>query len=86
MEITPTQRTAGEFSHVKDSRSAATEFEAVLIGHLLQSAFAESGLGLGDTDSGSKTMLDFGREHLSRVISQGGGLGLAKIVETGLKR
>lgn len=72
-------------ARVKDTKDAAREFEAIMIGKLLESAFADGKTGFGDSeDSGGQTMLEFGREHLARVIAQGGGLGLAKIVERGL--
>ena len=77
----------GENARVRDSATAAREFEAMLIGHLMTSAFSSDGMGLGgEQDSGSQTMMDFGREHLSRVIADGGGLGLGKLIAGGLKR
>lgn len=83
-----TQRTdLGEVQKVKDSKSAAHEFEALLIGQLMASAFSPDQMGLGgEQDSGAQTMLDFGREHLSRVIAEGGGLGLGKMIEAGLSK
>ncbi len=70
-----------------DTAAAARDFEAMLIGELLKSAYSTEQTGLGGgSDSGGQTMLDFGREHLAKVISAGGGLGLAKVVENGLKR
>jgi len=75
----------GEVGKVKDTKSAAREFEAMLIGQLMESAFSTEQLGLGgEVDSGGQTMLEFGREHLSRVIAEGGGLGLGKLIESGL--
>ncbi len=77
----------GEVGKVKDTKSAAREFEAMLIGQLMQSAFSAEQIGIGgETDSGGQTMLDFGREHLSRVIAEGGGLGLGKLIEFGLAK
>ena len=77
----------GEVGKVKDTKSAAREFEAMLIGQLMQSAFSAEQIGIGgETDSGGQTMLDFGREHLSRVIAEGGGLGLGKLIESGLAK
>jgi Rod binding domain-containing protein len=71
----------GEVEKVKDTKSAGREFEAMLIGQLMRSAFSPEQMGLGgETDSGGQTMLDFGREHLSRVIAEGGGLGLGKLI------
>ncbi|MFN0102124.1 MAG: hypothetical protein ACKV2U_08550 [Bryobacteraceae bacterium] len=77
----------GEVGKVKDVKSAAREFEALLIGQLMNSAFSSEQMGLGgEMDSGAQTMLDFGREHLSRVIAEGGGLGLGKLIESGLAK
>jgi Rod binding domain-containing protein len=93
MELTALQggrRTdVGEVGTVKDTKSAAREFEAMLIGQLMQSAFSPQQMGLGgegEMDSGGQTMLDFGREHLARVIAEGGGLGLGKLIESGLAK
>jgi Rod binding domain-containing protein len=77
----------GEVGKVKDTKTAATEFEALLIGQLMSSAFSADQMGMsGEMDSGSQTMLDFGKEHLSRVIAEGGGLGLGKMIEAGLSK
>ena len=92
MELTALQKTGprtdmGEVGKVKDTKSAAREFEALLIGQLMQSAFSPEQMGLGgEMDSGGQTMLDFGREHLARVIAEGGGLGLGKLIESGLAK
>lgn len=87
MEIAKTQQSVpAEFRHVRDASTAAAEFEAVLVGQLLESALAGEGFGLAGGDSSAKTMQDFGRDHLARVIANSGGLGLAAIVEVGLKR
>ena len=90
MELNPLHISAhrtgiGETGKVNDTKSAAREFEALLIGQLMSSAFSPDSMGLGgEMDSGAQTMLDFGREHLSRVIAEGGGLGLGKTIETAL--
>ena len=92
MELNPLQKSAhrtdiGEVGKVKDTTSAAQEFEAMLIGQMMSSAFSPDSMGLGgEMDSGAQTMLDFGREHLSRVIAEGGGLGLGKTIEAGLAK
>ena len=60
---------------------------ALLIGQLMSSAFSADQMGLGGgMDSGSQTMLDFGKEHLARVIAEGGGLGLGKMIGQALSR
>lgn len=77
----------GETGKIKDSHSAAREFEALLIGQLMSSAFSSDQMGLGgEMDSDGQTMLDFGKEHLSRVIAEGGGLGLGKLIEASLSK
>jgi hypothetical protein len=86
MELSALQKTGprqdiGESGKMRDTKGAANEFEAMLIGQLMTSAFTQE-----EGDSGSQTMLDFGREHLARVIAEGGGLGLGKLIESGLKR
>lgn len=92
MELTAIQKSAhrtdiGEVGKVKDTKTAAREFEAMLIGQLMSSAFSPDSMGVsGEMDSGAQTMLDFGREHLSRVIAEGGGLGLGKTIEAGLTK
>ena len=92
MELSALQKTGprtdmGEVGKVKDTKSAAREFEALLIGQLMQSAFSPEQMGLGgEMDSGGQTMLDFGREHLARIIAEGGGLGLGKLIESGLAK
>jgi len=92
MELSALQRSGprtdlAETQKVKDTKSAAREFEALLIGQLLSSAFSPDQMGLGGAaDSSSQSMLDFGREHLARVIAEGGGLGLGKLIESGLAK
>lgn len=92
MELGALQRTGprtdlGETGKVKDTKTAAREFESLLIGQLMSSAFKPEQMGVdGEVDSGGQTMLDFGREHLSRVIAAGGGLGLGKLIESGLAK
>ena len=87
MEVTRTQSsTPSEFRHIRDAHTAAAEFEAVLVGQLLEGALAGEGFGFGDSDASAKTVQDFGRDHLARVIAKSGGLGLAALVEKGLKR
>ncbi len=76
----------GDAGKVRDVAGAAKEFEALLIGELLGTAFSPENVSMGgEADSSSTTMLEFGREHLARMIADGGGFGLAKLVESGLK-
>ena len=66
---------------------AATDFEALLIGQLLQSARA-GGSGWLDTDSedANSSLTDMSEQVLSTSLAASGGLGLAKMVKTGLSK
>jgi len=67
-------------------RDAARQFEALLIGQILHSA-RESGTGwLGAPgDSSSDCATDFAEQQFAAVMAQAGGLGIAHMVERGLK-
>jgi Rod binding domain-containing protein len=76
-------------SAAKDTRKemgAAQDFEAVLIGQMLHSMHEEDTgwLGTGDDDDASATAFGFGEDQLAKAIAKGGGLGLAKIIASGL--
>lgn len=68
--------------------NAAQQFEALVIGEMLR-AERESGSdasgsgGWLDTggDSGSESAMDLAEGQLSNALAQGGGLGLAKMIE-----
>lgn len=67
-------------------KEAAQQFEALLIGQLLQSA-AESGGWLGSgSDSASSCAGGFAQQQLAGAMSKSGGFGLAALIEEGLKR
>jgi Rod binding domain-containing protein len=73
----------GNSKKIEDS---AMQFEGLLIGQMLKSA-RESGSGsaLGDDeDSSSETMLDVADQQFSQVLSNNGGLGLARLLVQGL--
>lgn len=66
------------------THKVAQEFEALLIGQLLKAAKFNA---LGDSSApGSDTMMDYAQESLARLLSQQGGLGLAPMIEAGLKQ
>lgn len=78
-------------SATKDSPAeiakAASQFEALLIGQLLQSARSgddEGWLGTDQGDAGS-TMTEMSEQVLSTALSAKGGLGLAKLVTKGME-
>jgi Rod binding domain-containing protein len=64
---------------------AAKEFEALLLGQILKSAHAEGGwLGTDDDDAG-EAAVGLGEEQLARVMAASGGLGLSKLIESGVR-
>jgi len=66
--------------------NAAGQFESLLIAQMLKSMReSESGwLGTGE-DSASDSAMAMAEEHFASAISAAGGLGLAKLVDSGLK-
>jgi Rod binding domain-containing protein len=64
---------------------AAREFEALLIAQMLRTARENDADG-DDGDSSSSTMLDVADQQFSKMLSQSGGLGLAKLVVKGLNQ
>jgi Rod binding domain-containing protein len=66
---------------------AAHDFEALLVSEMLKSSHSEGGgwLGTGDDSSGD-TAVGMGEEQLAQALANGGGLGLAKMIEAGLSK
>jgi flagellar protein FlgJ len=64
---------------------AAQDFEALLLGQMLHSLREEGSgwLGTGDDDA-SATAFGFGEDQLAKALTQGGGLGLSKVIAAGL--
>jgi Rod binding domain-containing protein len=69
----------------KKQVGAARDFEAILIGQMLHSIREEGSgwLGTGDDDAGA-TAFGFGEDQLAKALAKGGGLGLSKVIATGL--
>ena len=69
---------------------AAKDFEALLINQMLQSAREAGGGGLtgsGDTDNQeNSTLLELGEQQFAQALASSGGLGIAKMVVTGLTK
>jgi flagellar protein FlgJ len=67
-------------------KSAASQFEGLLIGEMLKSA-RESGdggwMGTGD-DAGSDSAMGLAEQYFAQSMSASGGLGLARLIEKGL--
>jgi Rod binding domain-containing protein len=71
-------------------QQAARDFEALLLAQMLKTAREASGGGLtgdgGDDDNPNSTMIELGEQQFAQALASGGGLGIAKIVETGLAK
>jgi Rod binding domain-containing protein len=72
----------------KNIAEAATQFEALLIAQLLRSA-RESGAGAGwlgtGEDSTADSALQMAEEQFAASMAAQGGLGLARMIEQGLR-
>jgi Rod binding domain-containing protein len=65
--------------------TAARDFEALLIGQLFKAAHGEGGwLGTDDDDPG-EAAIGMSEEQLAQAMAAGGGIGLAKMIEAGLR-
>ncbi len=61
------------------ARDAAQQFEALLLGQILRSVRQAGG------DSAGECATDFAEQQLALVLARRGGLGLAGLIEAGLK-
>lgn len=67
-------------------RDAAQQFESLLLGQLLEGASHGGGwLGSGE-DSSSGCANGFAQQQLAVMMAKQGGLGLAKLITTGLEK
>jgi hypothetical protein len=66
---------------------AAKDFEALLLTELLRAAHSGGSgwLDSGDDQSG-QAAIGFGEEELAKALSSSGGIGLARLIEAGLRR
>jgi len=71
-------------------RQAATDFEALLLGQMLKSAREGSGGGLtgygADDGQENSTLVELGEQQFAQALASSGGLGIAKMVVTGLAK
>jgi len=68
-------------------QDAAEQFEALLIGQLLHSAKDKDAGWLGSAGDGSgDCATDFAEQQLAVTMAHQGGLGLAKLIFSGLER
>lgn len=81
---TAAPRPGDDPARIKD---AARQFESLLIGQMLKSMTDSEGgwLGTGD-DQSSASAMEYAQEIFAQSLSANGGLGLATLVEDGLKR
>jgi peptidoglycan hydrolase FlgJ len=66
----------------KDAAEAARQFEALLLAQLLREARQSS--ANDEEDSTQDTMWDVAAQHFAQVMSKNGGLGIAKLIGSGL--
>src|SRR5579863_6379271 len=64
---------------------AAQQFEALLIGQILQAANRDGGWLGSDGDSASSCATGFAQEQLATVMAKNGGFGLAGLIARGLR-
>jgi Rod binding domain-containing protein len=71
-------------------KQAATDFEALLLAQMMKSAREASGGGLtadGTDDSEvNSTVIELGEQQFAQALASSGGLGIAKMVVTGLAK
>ena len=77
-QVTPEAQDSKAKRRVED---AATQFEALMIGQLLEPITK-----MNESASSSSSVLDMGKEQLAQAITAGGGLGLKKTILASLKR
>lgn len=70
----------------RDPAEAAREFESLLIGQLVKSARESSGGWLGLEEGSGSSIADFAEQHVAAAIGRSGGLGLATMIERGLRQ
>lgn len=66
----------------KDAAEAAQQFEALLLGQMLKDVHASE----ESEDATGETMWDMAAQQFAQVLSKNGGLGLAKLIASGLDR
>lgn len=76
---------AASQSNPKDASAAAKQFEALLIGQMLRSV-REEAEDDDDQDNTGSTMIDVADQQFSQLLANNGGLGLARMVASGLEK
>ena len=65
----------------KTAPEAAQQFEALLLGQMLRAAHTTE----GEQDSSSETMWDMAAQQFAQVLAKNGGVGMARLIQEGLK-
>jgi flagellar protein FlgJ len=69
----------------KKVHDAARQFESLLIGQMLKSMRTSANSWLGsDGDSASESTVEMAEDAFAKALASTGGLGLARLVESGL--
>lgn len=66
----------------KNPAEAAQQFEALLLGQMLRTAHASE----SQEDPTADNMWDMAAQQFAQVLSKNGGLGLARMIQTGLEK
>lgn len=80
-----------ESSGAKDSPEkildAARQFESLLLEQILRTMRQSGQSGwMGSDDKASESLMDFAEQEFAKVMSAGGGFGLARTIADGLSR
>jgi len=71
-------------------KQAATDFEALLLAQMMKSAREASGGDLtadgADDSEANSTMIELGEQQFAQALASSGGLGIAKMIITGLAK
>lgn len=82
----PAAAVAGSRNDPARVRDAACQFESLLIGQLMKSVRESSTGWLSDgEDQAGATATDMAEEQFARALARQGGLGLARLVVSGLQ-
>ena len=72
--------------HPRTTTDAAQQFEALLIEQMLKSARAGGGGEWFGEDTTGSALSELAEQQFAQVLASGGGIGLARLVATGLKQ
>jgi len=67
-------------------KDAAQQFEALLIGQILRSEREANSGWLGSGSGAGDSATEFAEQHLATALAASGGLGLADLIASGLKK